>query len=318
MVAETGIKIFYIRITGSISINPSHKTSKRNRQLKIAIIGANGQLGTDLTEVLSAQHEVTALNHSDIEITDAGNVQQVLSALQPGIVINAAAHTNVPLCEKEPDKAFLINGTGTLNLARVCHDIKARFVHFSTDYVFDGSKQMPYTEEDLCNPLNVYGVTKLAGEYFALNYCEQSFVIRVSGIYGRVPARGKGANFITSVLKQAKEKPEVKVVDDEILTPTPTFDIAKNTAELITTDAYGLYHMSCEGETSWYEFAKVIWETLNIKTPLLKASVKDFPSVVKRPFYSVLENHKLNKLGLNKMPGWKEALVDFLKKYHTN
>ena len=282
--------------------------------MKLVIVGANGQLGTDLKEVLSAEHEVIGLNHADIEIADIGSVKNVLSSAKPGIVLNTAAYHIVPEAEKFPDKAFHINGTGTLNLAKVCQDFGIPLVHYSTDYVFDGKKQKPYTEDDCPNPLNVYANTKLSGEYFALNYSDKSYVIRVSGIYGKVPCRAKGGNFITTMIKLANEKPEVRVVNDEILTPTPTFHIAKNTARLIKTDAFGLYHMSCEGEVSWYEFAKVIWETLKLETPLYPASVKDFPLVVKRPFYSVLENQNLKKNGIYIMPYWKEALVEFLKK----
>lgn len=281
--------------------------------MKIAIIGANGQLGTDLNEVLSAGHDVVRLNHEDIEITDIDSVQSVLSSIKPAIVLNTAAYHIVPEAEKFPEKAFRINGIGALNLAKVCQDLDSKLVHYSTDYVFDGEKQKPYTEEDRPNPLSVYANTKLAGEYFALNYSDKSFVIRVSGIYGKVPCRAKGGNFITTMIKLAKEKPEVRVVDDEILTPTPTIEIAKNTAQLIATDAFGLYHMTCEGQVSWYEFAKVIWETLQLKTPLYPASVKDFPLVVKRPFYSVLENQGLKKIGINNMPDWKEGLLNFLK-----
>ncbi len=281
--------------------------------MKIAVIGANGQLGTDLVEVLSAEHEVIGLNHTDIEITDIDSVKNVLSSTKPNIVLNTAAYHIVPEAEKFPDKAFHINGTGTLNLAKVSQDLGIRLVHYSTDYVFDGKKQKPYTEDDCPNPLNVYANTKLSGEYFALNYSDKSFVVRVSGIYGKVPCRAKRGNFITTMIKLAKEKPEVRVVNDEILTPTPTYHIAKNTAALIKTDAFGLYHMSCEGECSWYEFARVIWETLQLETPLYPASVKDFPLVVKRPFYSVLEKRNLTNIGLNKMPHWKEGLIEFLK-----
>ena len=281
--------------------------------MKLAVIGANGQLGTDLLEVLSKEHDVVGLNHSDIEITEIDSVKNALSIIKPAIVLNTAAYHIVPEAEKFPAKAFQINGIGTMNLAKVCQDLDTRLVHYSTDYVFDGKKQKPYTEDDRPNPLSVYANTKLSGEYFALNYCDRSYVIRVSGIYGKVPCRAKGGNFITTMIKLANEKPEVRVVNDEILTPTPTYHIAKNTAALIGKDAFGLYHMSCEGEVSWYEFAKVIWETLQLKTPLYPASVKDFPLVVKRPFYSVLENKNLNKLGINEMPEWKEALIQFLK-----
>jgi dTDP-4-dehydrorhamnose reductase len=282
--------------------------------MKVAIIGSNGQLGTDLTEVLSQEHDVMGLTHSDVEIAEISNVKKVISSLKPEIVLNTAAYNLVAQADKEPAAAFQINATGPLNLAKVCDDLGIRLVHYSTDYVFDGKKQQPYTETDCPNPLNVYGGSKLAGEYFALNYSQKSYVVRVSGIYGKVPSRGKGENFITAMIKLSREKPEVRVVDDEILTPTPTYHIATNTAALIKTDAFGLYHMTCEGECSWYEFAKEIWETLQIKTPLHRISVKDSPAMVKRPSYSVLENGNLNKLGINAMPAWKEALLEFLKR----
>lgn len=280
--------------------------------MKVAVIGANGQLGSDLAEVLSARHEVIGWNHADIEISDIDCVSNVVSATMPEIIINTAAYHVVPEAEKFPDKAFRINAAGVLNLARVCQDKKIRLVHYSTDYVFDGEKKQPYTEDDLPNPLNVYAATKLAGEQFAKNYCDFSYVIRVSGIYGKVPCRAKGGNFITTMLRLAKEKPEVRVVNDEMLTPTPTYHIAGNTETLINTEAYGLYHMTCGGEVSWYEFARAIWEILQLETPLYPASVKDFPLTVKRPFYSVLENKNLNKLGINEMPDWKEGLNEFL------
>jgi dTDP-4-dehydrorhamnose reductase len=282
--------------------------------MKVAIIGANGQLGSDLVEVLSLSNEVIGLIHSDIEITDIDSVNNTLSSIKPDIILNTAAYHIVPEAEKFPDKAFQVNGSAVLNLAKVCQDKKIRFLHYSTDYVFDGAKQKPYTEDDIPNPLNVYANTKLSGEYFAQNYCDQSWVVRISGIYGKVPCRAKGGNFITTMQKLAKEKQEVKVVNDEILTPTPTLEIAKSTAALINKDAFGLYHMSCEGQVSWYEFAKTIWDTLQLKTPLYSANVNDFPLLVKRPFYSVLENRELKNLGIDMMPDWKDALIVFLKK----
>lgn len=282
--------------------------------MKIAVIGANGQLGADLMEQLSQKHEVRGMNHADIEITDIDQTRAALSSLKPQVVINTAAYHVVPQCEQAPDKAFQINGTGTLNLARVCNDIGARFLHYSTDYVFDGKKETPYVEDDYCNPLNVYAATKLSGEHFALNYCDQSYVVRVSGIYGKVPCRAKGGNFITTMLRLAKEKPEVRVVNDEVLTPTPTYEIARNTARLIEQDAFGLYHMTCEGQVSWFQFAQAIWEIMGLETPLYPSSVNDTPLVVKRPFYSVLENRNLKRLAINSMPHWKDALESFLRK----
>ena len=280
--------------------------------MRVAVIGSNGQLGSDLVAVYQRDHEVVGLTHSDIEITDIDNVKKVLDEIKPGLILNTAAYHNVPLCEQNKDLAFSINGTGAQNLALVSNDLGAKFIHYSTDYVFDGARQQPYTEEDRCNPLNIYAITKLSGEHMALNYGDRSFVVRISGIYGKVPCRAKGGNFITTMLRLAKEKPEVKVVNDEFLTPTPTSAIAENTLSLSDTDAYGVYHMTCSGEVSWYEFARTIWDVMKLSTPLYSSSAKDFPLTVKRPFYSVLDNANLRKHGIDLMPHWKEALTKFL------
>jgi dTDP-4-dehydrorhamnose reductase len=281
--------------------------------MKVAIVGSNGQLGSDLVHIFSKEHEVVALNHTDIRVEDIDSVKTVLSALKPDAVINTSAYHNVPLCEQNPELAFAVNGRGVLNLAKASNDINAKLVHYSTDYVFDGEKKQPYEETDYCNPLNVYGVTKLSGEHFALNYASRPYVIRVSGIYGKTPCRAKGGNFITTMIKLANEKPEVKVVTDEIVTPTPTTAIAANTLQLISSDAYGLYHMTSEGACSWYEFAEVIWKVMQFKTPLLKSSVKDSVQQVKRPSYSVLMNTNLNRINCNIMKDWKEELIQYLQ-----
>lgn len=283
------------------------------RRKKVAIIGANGQLGSDLCEVFSRFHDVIPLTHADIEITDIEMTLDVLKRIKPDIILNTAAYHNVPKCEQNPELSFKVNSLGALNVAKIADELKVINVYYSTDYVFDGVKKSPYIEDDRPNPLNVYGSTKLLGEYYTLNYSTKSYVIRISGIYGKTPCRAKGGNFITTMVKLAKERPEVKVVNDEILTPTPTRVIAEKTVELIETDAFGLYHLTCEGECSWYEFAKVIFETLDIKTPLYPVSAKDFPSSVKRPSYSVLENLNFKKLNLSEMPFWKDALIEFLK-----
>ena len=281
--------------------------------MKVAIIGSNGQLGTDLSEIFSAKHVVVGLTHADIEISDIDNVKKVFGEMKPDVVLCTAAAHNVPKCESEPDVAFKINGIGSLNLAKVSADLGFKLVQYSTDYVFDGRKMKPYVETDAVFPQSAYAVTKYCGEQFIQNYCTKFFVVRVSGIYGKIPCRAKGGNFISTMVKLSKEKPEVRVVKDEILTPTPTREIAKNTLSLVESEAYDVYHMTCEGEVSWYEFARTIFDTLKLQTPLYEASVKDFPLVVKRPFYSVLENANLKKIGLNQMPHWKEALITFLK-----
>ncbi len=282
--------------------------------MKILVIGANGQLGNEICDLYKEKNEVTGLTHNDIEIADIDDVKTKIFRIKPDVVINTAAYHNVPLCEENPALAFAVNGAGSLNLAKVCEEQDCTLVQYSTDYVFDGVKGRPYVEGDVPNPLNVYGVTKLTGEYFVRNYCRKHYVIRISGIYGKVPCRAKGGNFITTMMNAAKEKPVVKVVNDEILTPTSVEEIAKNTMSLLGAESYGMYHMTAEGECSWYEFARVIFETLKLETPLVECSVADFPSVVKRPFYSVLENSGLKKLNINDMPHWRDSLTSFLKK----
>ncbi len=189
--------------------------------MKVLIIGSNGQSGSEITKRFSKRATVTGLTHAEIEIGDLDSVKQQIDKFKPEIVINTAAYHNVPKCEEYPDQAMRINAIGTLNLARICGDQNITLVHISTDYIFDGRKGMPYIETDLPNPLNVYAVSKLAGEYFVQNYIERFYIVRVSGIYGSVACRAKGGNFITTMQRAAKERDIVRVVDDEILTPTP-------------------------------------------------------------------------------------------------
>lgn len=280
---------------------------------KVAIIGADGQLGTDLVRAFSEKHEIVPLTIQDIRVEDADQVRSVLSGIQPDVILNTAAYHRVPDCESHQSLAFEVNAIGAQNVAKAARKLKAVTVYYSTDYVFDGAKGSPYLETDTPNPQSVYAISKLAGEYLTRHYCDRHFVVRVSGIYGRVPSLVKGGNFITTMLKLAGEKPEVRVVGDEILTPTPTEEIARNSLDLVDTEAYGIYHMTSEGACSWYEFASVIWSTLDLKTPLRRAKVSDFPQTVQRPTYSVLENAGLKSLGINRMSPWKDGLVRFLK-----
>jgi dTDP-4-dehydrorhamnose reductase len=282
--------------------------------MKVAIVGANGQLGSDLCKIFAESgHSVSPLTHEDIEIENIDSVAAVLGTIHPDVILNTAAFHVVPKCENEPGRSYEVNALGALNIARVSAQLGARPVYFSTDYVFDGAKHSPYEEKDSPNPLNVYAVTKLAGEYFTLNYSHRGIVIRVSGIYGKTPCRAKGGNFITTMLRLAKENQEVRVVRDEILTPTPTYHIALKTLSLLKRDGLGLFHLTCEGECSWYEFARTIFETMNIKTQVTASSVKDTPSPVRRPHYSVLQNSSFNHLTTERMPDWKEAVEEFLR-----
>jgi dTDP-4-dehydrorhamnose reductase len=282
---------------------------------RVVIIGANGQLGTDLCEYYAAQSvDVVPLTHSDIVLEDESSVRAALAHVKPTAILNTAAFHHVPKCEDDPARAYAVNAIGARSVARAAEKLGAAAVYYSTDYVFDGAKKSAYIETDRPNPLNVYASSKLAGEHHTISCCTRGYVLRVSGLYGRVPCRAKGGNFVTTMLRAAKEKPEVRVVVDEVLTPTPTTEIARITDAILRHGVPGLYHATCEGECSWYEFARVIFETLHLSTPLLPAHVRDFPPGVKRPFYSVLENAMLKSEAIPPMPHWKDSLVSFLRR----
>jgi dTDP-4-dehydrorhamnose reductase len=188
-----------------------------------------------------------------------------------------------------------------------------KFVHFSTDYVFDGFKKTPYVESDIPMPLNVYGNTKLSGEIFIRTISKSYFIARVSGLFGKFPCRAKGGlNFIRLMLKLAKERDEVRVVNNESLAPTYTLDVAMQIEKLIQTDNYGLYHMASNGSCSWYEYAKAIFELSKLNIKLSVASPDEFPAKVPRPTYSVLENAALKSIGMDMMPHWRNALERYL------
>jgi len=282
--------------------------------MKIAVIGADGQLGTDVVKAFAANgDEAISLTHSDIEISDKDSVSERVTALRPNIIVNTAAMHHVDKCEQDPARAFAVNGLGAKNLALVAKEIGAKLMHVSTDYVFDGEKKTPYEESDAPRPLNAYGNSKLSGEYFVRATVPQHFVLRTSAIYGKSPCRAKGGlNFIELMLKLARERGEVKVVDDEFVSPTPTPEIARQMVALSRSDAYGLYHATAEGSCSWHAFAKEIFALTNTKVNLLIAGPNEFPIKVPRPKYSVLENRALKNRELNVFKPWRQGLVEYL------
>lgn len=284
--------------------------------MRVAVIGANGQLGSDLVQRFRSRgEEVVELDHGAIRVEDAASVDEALEAARPDAVLNCAAFHHLGRCEEDPERTFAVNAVGALNVARTAAELGAANVYFSTDYVFDGTSSRPYREEDRPAPLNVYGASKVAGEHLTLSTWEGSCVVRISGIYGRVPCRAKGESFVTKMVRLAAEKPEVRVVDDEVLTPTPTRAIAEAIPALVASGARGIVHLTCEGECSWYEFAREIFATLKLATPLYRASVADFPGGPRRPAYSVLENGRLKEMGLAPMPGWRQGLRRFLEEH---
>lgn len=280
--------------------------------MKAAVIGANGQLGVDLCRVLG-QQTITpiALTHKDVDVTSSDQVDRVLDAVRPDVVISTAAYHKVEECEQQPATSFAVNAIGPRNLALACRRINAVLVHFSTDYVFDGSQSQPYREADLPHPLNVYGVSKLAGEEMVALTWERHFVVRTCGLYGVAGSVGKGGNFVETMLKKAAGGGPVRVVNDQVLTPTFTGDLAEAVSRFIRTEAYGLYHISAEGQCCWYEFARKIFELGNLRVNLQPVSTSEFPSPARRPAYSVLSKQKLKSLGIL-MPQWEDGLARYL------
>jgi dTDP-4-dehydrorhamnose reductase len=282
--------------------------------MKIAIIGGNGQLGCDLVEAFTVNgDQVIPLTHSDLEIASLDSVSRALAPLQPQVIVNTAAMHHVENCEREPERAFAVNALGPKNLALVARDLGCVLIHISTDYVFDGSKMSPYVEEDVPRPLNVYGVTKLAGEYFVRGSLEKHFVVRTSALYGKSPCRAKGGlSFVELMLKLAKERPEVRVVASEVVSPTYTAELARQIVALSRSNAHGLYHATAEGSCSWYDFAREIFALTYAKVSLQVAGPNEFPAKVPRPGYSVLENRGLKSLGLNLLRPWRDGLRNYL------
>lgn len=285
-------------------------------KLRVVIIGASGQLGTDLVKTLHDDSDIHVfpLVHKDIEITDEQMVRKVLDAISPHIVINTSAYHRVDDCETHMDKAFLVNTLAQKKLADYCSQRNQTLVYISTDYVFgiDQKRKTPYEETDLPGPMNVYGLSKLTGEYFTRYICKKYFIVRSCGLFGNMGSSVKRGNFIETILKLAKEKRHLRVVDDQIVAPTYTVDLARQIHKLIKTENFGLYHASAQGACSWYEFAKEILRLTKTKAKLSPISSAEYPTPALRPSYSVLENQNLKKHDLDIIPDWRIGLKNYL------
>jgi dTDP-4-dehydrorhamnose reductase len=281
--------------------------------MKIAVIGANGQLGFDLVKVFkNAEYEIFPLTHADIDVTEFKISKKILKTIQPEVVINCAAYVRVDDAEDLGYKAFAVNALGARNTALICKDLNSILVYISTDFVFDGRKMQPYTEEDIPNPLNVYGNSKMAGEYFVRNTLENNYIIRSSSLFGVAGASGKGGNFVETMIKKARNREEIKVVDDMIMSLTYTKDAAEMIRNMLTKKLpFGIYHVANRGQCSWYEFARVIFETLGMDASLSPTKTNVLQSKARRPMFSPLVSVKLNKHGLE-MERWEDALKTYL------
>lgn len=281
------------------------------------VIGGNGQLGHDLRAVWP-EHQpddrLVCLGHGDIEVADLASVQSAFESHRPGLVINTAAFHKVDLIESTPAPAFEVNALGARNVALASQAAGAACMFISTDYVFTDSKdRRPHTEDAPVEPADTYAVSKVAGESLVRLSCPRHFIVRTCGLYGVAGASGKGGNFVETMLRLAAGGKPIKVVDDQVMTPTPTYNLAQQLARLADTEAYGTYHATCQGECSWYEFAAQIFHASGLAPDLSRQSTSESGAVARRPSYSVLENRNLRRLDIDILPPWQEGLARYLK-----
>lgn len=275
--------------------------------MRILILGAGGQLGSELCGVLE-DHEVIPAQRGDIDITRLDQLLKVAMRLRPDVIINAAAYTDVDGCESDREGAFLVNAAGARNAAVAARRTGAALVHISTDYVFDGTKGGPYVEHDAPNPLSVYGMSKLLGERMVAEQNPSSFILRVAWLYS--PRR---RNFVRTMLSLARERDEVRVVNDQLGTPTYAGDVARQIKLLIETECYGLYHCTSQGSCTWYDFAREIFRLAGLDVRVVPVSSSEFPRPARRPASSVLDNFMLRIQGLDIMPSWDDSLRAHIK-----
>jgi len=278
--------------------------------MKIAIIGSIGQLGADLMKVLQHEHEVVGLTHQDIEVTDYNNCL-ILKEHRPDVIINTAAFHKTDRCEEEPLKAFSVNAIGARNIATISKEIKATVIFISTDYVFDGSKNEPYTEDDTPTPVNTYGISKRAGELYTKQN-PKHYILRLASLLGVAGASGKGGNFVETIITKAKKNEPITVVDDMWMSPTYTKDAATTIKKIIESKLpFGTYHATNQGYCTWFQFTKEIFNILGLNPSLKPIKTEQLKMKAKRPKFSALKSIKLPKYGV-KTRGWKEALHDYL------
>lgn len=283
--------------------------------MKILIIGADGQLGADLCKVIPQDQQI-ALTIADLDITNKEQCAKVINQYKPDVVINTAAYHNVDACEDNEMPVFAVNVFGVKNLAAACRAVDSALVHISSDYVFDGKKNKPYVESDIPKPLSIYGISKLAGEFCLQYILDKHFIVRTTGLYGIAGCLGKGGgNFVENMIKKANTQKELNVVDDEIVCPTYTHDLAQSIYQLVKTKAYGTYHIVNPAGCSWYDFTCEIFKLIKKNMVINRVKAQALKTKARRPKYSVLASEKLNI----PMRTWQEALKAYLTaKGHLN
>lgn len=291
--------------------------------MKILLLGANGQLGSDIFRknlMNDNPMEIIAWQRADLDITNKEELQQKLKNQAFDILLNCTSYHNTDHAEKTADMAFLINAFCVKEMALICKEKKARFVHISTDYVFSHHPEnQPLTELDIPSPLNIYGASKLMGESLAQTAHDDTIIFRVASLFGVMGASGKGGNFVETMIRIGREKGKLRVISDQMMSPTSTASIAEVILKALQMNIPGgIYHTVNSGNTSWYEFAKAIIQTASVNAVVEPMLAADYPSVAVRPSFSALNNNKLTKL-VGPIPTWQSALDSYLReKGHIN
>ncbi len=283
--------------------------------MQAVVLGAGGQLGVEIVRELRTRgHSVMGVGRSQLDITVSQAVQALLSRYRPRWVINCAAYNQVDLAEREPEKAMRINGLAVRTISIACQQIGATLLHYSTDHVFDGSKDSPYVEDDLPSPPSAYAVSKLAGEHYARSNCDKSFVVRVAGVFGPAGRYTNRGNFLELILNKAAAKEPLKVVDDFFATPTYAVPLAARSLDLLEKAPFGTFHIGGGETVSWYDWARKILAAAELETELSPTNHREFVTAARRPRHASLSNAKVEALGLAKMPSLDESLADYLRR----
>jgi dTDP-4-dehydrorhamnose reductase len=283
-------------------------------QRKVVVFGSGGQLGVELCREFQRRGwTIQRFDRQSLDITDAQRVEQAIASADPQVVVNAAAYNQVDIAEREPLPAFLANALAVRNLAMSCRQVDAQLVHYSTDYVFDGTKGSPYVETDATHPLGAYAVSKLGGELYAQAYLEQPLIIRTSGVFGPGGMFTPRGNFVELMLRLANNNNPIRVVQDHVASPAYAPAIAARTADLLERNLRGVFHMGGGEAISWYAYAKLIFELAGLKPALQPTNEREYRTAARRPKFSALSNAKLEAAGIAPMPPLRETVRDYLQ-----
>jgi len=275
---------------------------------RVLVFGAKGMLGSAIMDSLSSSFELVGFGHEELDVTDEKATRRAISDLEPGIVIHAAAYTDVDGCETNPEESYRVNGQGTLYVVQACRETKSRLVYLSTDYVFDGKTSRPYREEDPVNPINVYGKSKLQGEQHVSRLLTDFIIIRTQWLFGKT-----GKNFVTTVLDSARDGKPMTIIRDQIGSPTYVMDLSCAISQLLRKDFRGIFHVANSSFCSWYEFAKKILEQRGVQMSVVPVDSDSLHQKARRPRFSALGNFSWQKAFGEPLRHWEDALKDFLR-----